>query len=89
MVIVDVSASMQTDDGQNGTRLAEAQTALRQWLLAAPADEDMLLLAASGHAEVLAGWGSDRATLDEEDVGPPLFDEGFDDVEQGDEDAGA
>jgi hypothetical protein len=65
VVIVDVSASMQTDDGQNGTRLAEAQTVLRQWLLAAPADEDVLLLAASGHAEVLAGWGSDRATLDE------------------------
>ena len=64
VVVVDVSASMQTEDGQNGTRLAEAQAALRQWLLAAPADEDVLLLAASGHAEVLAGWGSDRATLE-------------------------
>ncbi len=65
VVIVDVSASMQTADGLEGTRLAEAQAALRKWLLAAPADEDVLLLAASGHAEVLAGWGSDRATLDD------------------------
>ncbi len=64
VVIVDVSASMQTLDGQNGSRLAEAQATLRRWLVAAPAEEDVLLMAASGHAEVLAGWGSDRATLD-------------------------
>ncbi len=65
VVIVDVSASMQTEDGQNGTRLAEAQAALRAWLLAGPPQEDVLLLAASGHAEVLAGWGSDRAALND------------------------
>ncbi len=65
VVIVDVSASMQTEDGLVGTRLAEAQGALRRWLAAAPPQEDVLLMAASGHAEVLAGWGSDRATLEE------------------------
>ncbi len=65
VVIVDVSASMQTEDGLSGTRLADAQTALRHWLAMAPAQEDVLLLAASGHAEVLAGWGSDRTTLDD------------------------
>ena len=64
VVIVDVSASMQTEDGENGTRLVEAQAVLRKWLLTAPPEEDVLLMAASGHAEVLAGWGSDRATLE-------------------------
>lgn len=28
----------------------------------------------------------DRATLDEDDIGPPVFDEGFDDEEQCDAD---
>ena len=64
VVIVDVSASMQTHTVGEATRLSEAQEALRAWLAQAPAEEEFLLLAASGHAEVMSGWGSDRQALD-------------------------
>lgn len=71
VLIVDRSASMATRDGQ-GPALADGlppsrlQQALEKtWHLVenAPSDAQFLLLAASGHAEVLAGWGSDRAAL--------------------------
>ena len=63
VVVVDVSATMATADQPEGTRLDAARTLMRTWLDRAPVDEDVLLLAASGHTEVRAGWGSDRATL--------------------------
>lgn len=65
VVILDLSASMQTGDTPTGTRLDEARLVLRDWLARAPVNEDVLLLGASGHTEVLAGWGSDRRALDE------------------------
>ena len=71
VLMVDVSASMATLDGQTPatsvarpqTRLAEAKWRAGQWLDSLPADEQVLLLTASGHATVLAGWGSDRGAL--------------------------
>lgn len=65
--VVDCSASMATEDGAIGssrvTRLRQARHALAQAIQAAPPDEDMLLATASGHLQVLAGWGSDRRQL--------------------------
>jgi Ca-activated chloride channel family protein len=71
VLIVDRSASMATRDGQglvqpDGLPPSRLQQALEQtWKLVqeAPLESQFLLLAASGHAEVLAGWGSDRAAL--------------------------
>lgn len=64
VVIMDVSASMAALDGSAGSRLDAAKVATRAWLAKAPDDENILLLAASGHTEVRAGWGTDRLDVD-------------------------
>lgn len=68
VLVVDRSASMATRDGQCGdgalcARFDEAREAVVRWLDATAEDEDVLLMAASGHAEVLGGWGSDKTAL--------------------------
>lgn len=68
VLVIDRSASMATLDGRTPaasaahwvSRLDEAKLAALQWIDALPADEQVLVLAASGHAEVVAGWGADR-----------------------------
>ena len=71
VLIVDRSASMATRDGQGQkladglppSRLQEAIDKTWQLVEKSPVDTRFLLLAASGHAEVQAGWGSDRQAL--------------------------
>lgn len=71
VLILDRSASMATRDGDGPvladglppSRLDEAIRRTRALVTAAPADSRFLLLAASGHATVQAGWGSDRKVL--------------------------
>jgi len=70
VLIVDCSASMATRDGLSAdvtvrgtTRLQEAIERTVALVDAAPPQDRFVLIAASGSARVLAGWGTDRAAL--------------------------
>lgn len=67
VLIMDTSASMAATDGtlhgRNASRLQEASATAQGWLDKAPSDESFLLIAAAGHAVVLAGWGTQRDAI--------------------------
>ncbi len=70
VLILDCSASMAARDGQIKDRLARGTTRLQEAIEqatelvdAAPPEDRFVLIAASGSARVLAGWGTDRAAL--------------------------
>ena len=70
VIALDRSASMATRDGaplQPGqgpaSRMELARRAIEELIAQSPADEEILLIAASGQAQVISGWGSDRQAL--------------------------
>lgn len=70
VIALDRSASMATLDQaplQPGllasSRMAHARKAIEDLVARAPAEEDLLLLAASGQALVASGWGAERNNL--------------------------
>ena len=66
-VIIDCSASMATVDGQvdgqRTTRMQEAVARAQRLVREADPEGRFLLIAASGHPRVLAGWGTARPSL--------------------------
>lgn len=70
VIALDRSASMATRDGPPlhpgqgpSTRFERARRAVEALVRESPPDEELLLIAASGQAQVVSGWGADRPAL--------------------------